>query len=61
MDDQMWAEFTEEFLWRNPRAQVTQVVPVGVHLVKRELGEAAIKEGKAQETVAPRNNGSDSA
>lgn len=57
MDDQMWAEFTEEFLWRNPRAQVTQVVPVGVHRVKRELGEAAIAEGKAKETTPPEKNG----
>ena len=56
-DDQMWVEFKEEFLWRNPHAQVTQVVPAGVHFVKRALGEEAIKAGKAQETSAPKPNG----
>lgn len=53
----MWVEFFENFLWRNPHRSVTQVVPAGVHFVKRALGEAAIKEGKARETIAPRYNG----
>lgn len=50
----MWAEFSERYLWRNPRAQVTQVVPPGLHLVKRELGLAAIAEGKAKEAAPPK-------
>ena len=56
MDDQMWAEFSEKYLWRNPRAQSTQVVPPGVHLVKRELGLAAIADGKAKEVAPPKRD-----
>jgi len=53
MDDQMWAEFSERYLWRNPHVQITQVVPAGVQRVKRELGLQAIADGKAKEVSPP--------
>lgn len=52
----MWIECFERFLWRNPRAPVTQVIPEGVHFVKKAAGLAAIAAGHAKAVPAPYAN-----